>query len=48
MGKIYKKLEHPIIDIGNINYKSISKRKVINKANKQLKVVKVNGKTQYY
>ncbi len=38
----------PVVSMGNINPKPKVKRKVVNVSEKQLRVTKVNGKTQFY
>jgi hypothetical protein len=38
----------PVVSIGEINPKPKVKRKVVNVSEKQLRVTKVNGKTQFY
>jgi len=48
---LFKKLfsnKKPVVSIGKINPKPKVKRKVVNVSEKQLRVTKVNGKTQFY
>lgn len=40
--------EKPVVSMGEINFKSKVKRKVVNVSEKQLRVTKVNGNTQFY
>jgi hypothetical protein len=58
MGRLFKNkfskkkpvvsIKEPVVSIGEIKRKSITSKKSVSKDNKRFKVVKLNGKTQYY